>query len=155
MILPPLVTASPKLRFREWRLMQVVIMSPMPARPKKVSLLAAQGGAQAGQFDHAAGHEGAAGVVPGAQAVGHAHGQGDDVLEAGGDLHPGHVVVGVDPEEGAGDPGLPVGPVDAGLAGQDHGRGLFQGHLLGVAGAQQDGHRVLVPAAGLRPVPRR
>ena len=47
--------------------------------------LGVEGHAQARQLLQAAGHDGAAGVVAVAQAVGHAHGDGHDVLEGGGD----------------------------------------------------------------------
>ena len=61
--------------------------------------LAAHGDAEAGQLGEAAGDHRRLGVVADAEAVAHAGGDGDDVLQRPADLAADHVLVGVDAED--------------------------------------------------------
>ena len=89
----------PTVRLRDWGEMQVAMRSPMPGEAGERQRRAAQGDAEAGDLGQAAGDDRRAGVVAGAEAVGHARRDGDDVLERAAELAADEVVVGVDAEQ--------------------------------------------------------
>ncbi len=79
----------------------------MPARPAKVSRVAAHGHPEPGDLGQAPrDDQQPAGVVAGAEAVGHAGGDGDDVLQGAADLEPHTSEVRVDAEALGGEAAL-------------------------------------------------
>ena len=95
----PLPSCSPTWRLRLCGLMQVAMRSPMPARPAKVSCSPPMRDAEAGELGEAAGDDRGAGVVAGAEPVGHARRDGDHVLQHPAELAADDVLVRVHPEE--------------------------------------------------------
>ena len=77
----------------------VATRSPMPARPAKVRRAAAERFAEAREFGEAARDHRRARVVAGAEAVTHAGGDGDHVLQRAAELAADHVRVAVDAEQ--------------------------------------------------------
>ena len=75
----------------------------MPASPANVIGSPPIATPEAGQLGQAPGDDRGAGVVAGAEAVGHARGDGDDVLQRAADLAADDVVVRVHPEQLAGE----------------------------------------------------
>ena len=92
-------------------------MSPMPARPKKVSNWPPMAMPRRASSFRPRVITAPRVLSPYAQAVADADGDRDHVLDGRGDLHADHVVVGVDPESRAGDALLPLVPGPA-VAGQ-------------------------------------
>jgi hypothetical protein len=80
----------------------------------------------------------AAGVVPEAQAVRHAGGNGDDVLHHTGELDSAQVAVHVGSQCLAGHDVLEGAGEDRIAGGDDRCRGLVFRHLLGVIGTGKD-----------------
>ena len=92
-------SCSPTKRLRLCTLVHVATRSPMPASPANVFGPAAERDAEAGDLGEAAGDHRSAGIVAGAQAVAHAGGDGDDVLEHAAEFAADDVGVRVDAEQ--------------------------------------------------------
>ena len=75
-------------------------MSPTPARPENVFLLAAHRHTQARHLGKAAGYDSRAGIVASALTITHTGGNSDDVFQHTAQLTANDIRIGVDAETG-------------------------------------------------------
>lgn len=101
----------------------------------------AHGGAEPGDLGQSPGEEGGFGVVPGAEAVDDAGGDGDDILGGAGQFHAEQVGVGVHPHPAGGEQALDLLGKAGVVGGGHHGRGQAAGQFRrdGRAGQAAEG----------------
>ena len=116
--------------------------SPMPASPANVSGEPPIATPSRVISARPAGDERGPRVVAEAHALGHARGDGDDVLDHAGDLAADHVGVGVDPQAHRGEDALQLAGDDVVVDGHHAGRRLAGEDLLGQVRPGEHGDRV-------------
>ena len=151
----PRAISSPAWRLRPWRLQQVTIRSPIPARPANVSGRAPHASPRRAISASPRVISAALRVVAEAEAVDAAGGERDHVLRRRAELDAGHVGVHVDAEDRRVDRVLELGGERLVVA-RDHGRARQAvGDLLGHVRPGEDGDRPVAderrePLAGRR-----